>query len=165
MSLWERFFIALVGGIGLGFPIYISWVLARIGFYKRWYLARFIPGISFSNSIYLFPMSLFFLIFPVLVFIKDTDLNGGLDLQGFVWSSAGVIGFFLSVYMVFWTPRWAQPRWVLYLEDTYSEVEIQRVFIPAWRKLDKLHWSAKMDTLEGIEEMVAYARQGGKPSI
>ncbi len=153
MSLWERFFIALAGGIGLGFPIYISWILARIGFYKRWYLARFIPGLSFSKSIYIFPFSLFFLIFPVLVFIEDDNIGY------FIWSSAAIVGLILSIYMVFWTPRWAKPRWVLYLEDKYGEFEIKHIFIPEWRKLDKLAWSAKMDTPEGIEEMVAHARK------
>lgn len=65
-----------------------------------------------------------------------------------------------TVWMIIWTPNWAKPFWQRHLESTYSYGEISGVFLPVWRQMDRREWSKKMETKEGIEDLVAYARKG-----
>ncbi|MDA0244539.1 MAG: hypothetical protein OT477_14065 [Chloroflexi bacterium] len=150
-----RFFDLLpVMFVALGFSsiFYGPWVLVRVGWYKLWYLAPALPSLIYGRAIYGWPICAVF-IAPPFVALFPTPPE---DIIIYI----GIISIIATIWMIIWTPAWAKPFWQRYLESTYSYGEISGVFLPAWRKMDRREWSKKMDTKEGIEELVAYARQG-----
>lgn len=137
-----------------GAPIYLPWLLARMGYYKRWYLAPFAPPLMWGKAIYLWPISLFFVSAPIVSFL---GITGSLASTVMAWISP--ISIILAFNMLLWTPGWAKPTWQRYLEDKYSWREIREVFIPAWREMDRKQWSQLLDSEQGIEQLVKLARE------
>jgi hypothetical protein len=137
-----------------GAPLYLPWIFARLGKYKRWYLAYFAPPFMWGKAIYAWPASAGFVFAPFMVLIP----NHG-DLRLFVWGIVGMAGVVTGFLMILWQPRWAKPPWQAYLEANYQWWEIRRVFIPYWRQMDRQTWNMLMDSEEGIDELVAMARQ------
>ena len=147
MTTLERFLVGIPIGLGLGLPLYLFWVLARFGNYKRWYLAPFIPPFSWSRSIYIWPASLFFVGIPCVALLP-------LDSRENAMISMGILGFILAFVMIIWTPDWAKPKWQRYLEANYSQAQIQRC-IPLWREMERRQWSQLLDSEAGIDELVS----------
>lgn len=148
----QVFWITLICWL-LGAPLYLPWLLARFGNYRRWYVVRFIPPFSWSRAVYFWPASAFFIFLPLLVF-------SSLDDETVMIASAfiGFAGFIIALIIAIWTPRWLKPSWQRYLEDNYSQTEI-RSFIPIWREMDKQEWSAYLDNEEGIDALVTITRE------
>jgi hypothetical protein len=107
-----------------------------------------------GKAIYAWPASAFFVFAPIVGLLPVSS-----DLRLFVWNIIGMIGLILGILMILWQPRWAKPPWQAYLEDNYQWWEIRRVFIPYWRQMDRQTWNMLMDSEEGIDELVAMARQ------
>jgi hypothetical protein len=149
------FFGSLLASL-FGLPIYLPWVLARIGIYKRWYLAYSLPPLIWGRAIFMWPVSAVFVCAPFIGLIPV-----GSDEKGTIWAIVSVAGVILAVIMVIWTPSWAKPKWQRYLEDCYSRAEI-RTFILVWREMDRRTWGELLDSEEGIEELVAIARKARK---
>lgn len=137
-----------------GSPLYLPWIFARLGKYKRWYLAYFAPPVMWGKVIYAWPASAGFIVTPLIVLIP----NHG-DLRLLVWGIIGTVGVILGFLMVLWQPKWAKPDWQRYLEDKYAWREIRGVFIPHWRQMDRQTWNRLMDSEEGIDELVRMARE------
>jgi hypothetical protein len=153
MTTLERVSVGGLIGIVLGCPLYLPWVLARLGIYKRWYVARFIPPFSWSRAVYFFPASAFFLSIPCIALLP-VEGNTRSNISVFI----AFAGFALAPIIAIWTPRWLKPDWQRYLEDNYNQTEI-RTFIPIWREMEKQEWSAYLDSEEGIDELVAITRE------
>lgn len=141
-----------------GFLLLLPWVCAKMGWYKEWYIVPVSLVLGPRRHIYMWPMSIFFLIVPILFLIRDKELVGS------IWIGTAVVSIILTIYMMAFPPRWARPNWILDLENRYSMDEIRRSFRPAWwhytrqgREYRK-RWSKMMDTPHGIDEMVEYAR-------
>jgi hypothetical protein len=149
-----KWFLGSIFSIVLGAPLYLPWVLARVGIYKRWYLAPFMPPLMWSRAIYAWPASALFITAPLVGLLP---IDG--DARGLVLGIVSMLGVVLAIVMILWTPGWAKPDWQRYLEDNYPWWEIRRVFIPAWQKMDRAYWSKLMDSEEGIEELVRMARE------
>ncbi len=139
----------------LGAPLYLPWILARIGKYKRWYLAYFAPPFMWHRAIFAFPSATGFVIIPFLRLLPDDP-----DLRLGIWGYVGLAGVIIGFLMMLWTPRWAKPKWQQYLEDNYPYSEIRRTFVPVWREMDRRQWNRLMDSEEGIDELVRLARKG-----
>lgn len=139
---------------GISAPVFLPWLLARLGYYKRWYLAPFAPPIMWGKAIYGWPISLFFLVGPLVALL---GIKGDLALTIMSWLS--ILSIVLAFLMLLWTPRWAKPQWQLYLEDNHSYQEIRQVFIPAWRKMDRHEWSQLLDSESGIRKLVRIAQE------
>lgn len=96
-----------------------------------------------------------FILGPFVGLIPITTEQRG-EIIGYI----ALAGMIATAWMLIWSPGWAKPFWQRYLESTYSYGEISGVFLPVWRQMDRWEWSKKMETKEGIEELVAYARKG-----
>jgi len=144
---------AAIVSILLGAPLYVPWIFARTGKYKRWYLAYFAPPFMWNKAIFAWPASAFFVFTPIL---------GLLPISNEVFMIAigviGVTGVILGFLMMLWTPDWAKPSWQRHLENKYDWIEIHQVFILYWRKMDRSTWNTLMDSNEGIDELVQMAR-------
>lgn len=138
----------------IGSPLYLPWLLAKLGIYKRWYLIPFMPPVAWSKAIYMWPLSAYFICTPIVAMLGVT----GEDFL-IISSAIGFCGVFLAVLMLLRTPRWAKPKWQLYLEDNYSYQEIHQVFIPVWRKMDRHKWSQLLDSESGIRKLVRIAQE------
>lgn len=137
-----------------GAPVYLPWLLARMGYYKRWYLAPFAPPLMWGKAIYGWPISLFFVVTPLVFLVGIRGEQFDTVVSWLIISS-----FILTFFMLLWTPDWAKPKWQRYLEDKYSWREIRAVFIPAWREMDRKQWSQLLDSEQGIEQLVKLARE------
>ena len=137
----------------IGAPLYMPWVLARTGNYKSWYLTHLAPPFLGGRLIYAWPISAMFLVTPIIA-IVPLNPDDKLKLRAIV----ATIGMILAIFMVIWTPNWAKPEWQQFLEKNYSFKEIRVVFVPAWREMDRGRWSYLLDSEEGIQELVQYAR-------
>ncbi len=137
----------------MGAPIYLPGVLARIGVYKSWYLAPFMPPFSWRRSIHLWPISAIFVCAP---FMSLLPLNEDERLQ--VLAGIGIASVILAIALVIWNPRWAKPLWQRRLEDRYEYDEIKFIFIPAWRQMNRKRWGKLIETDEGLETLVRIAR-------
>ena len=138
----------------LGMPVYLPWVLARVGRYKSWYLAPFMPPIIWGRAIYGWPASALFVFAPFVGLLPI-----GSDGRGLLMGVIGILGVLVAIIMIIWTPGWAKPPWQRYLEDQYTWSEIRGTFIPAWRKMDRKEWATLLDSEAGIRELVRRARQ------
>ena len=150
----EKIFASLLSLL-IGLPLYLPWLLARTGKYKRWYLAYFAPPFMWHRAIFFFPASAFFVIVPFMAVLPVNP-----DLGEAIWGYVGLAGAIIGFLMMLWTPRWAKPKWQQYLEDNYPYSEIRRTFVPVWREMDRRQWSRLMDSEEGIDELVQLARKG-----
>lgn len=144
--------LGIVGMWLLGVPIYLPWLLARLGIYKRWYFAPFIPPFSWRRWIQLWPLSAVFVCAP---FIALSPLSDDIFMK--MWAGVGITGVVLAVVMVLWTPGWAKPTWQRRLEDRYSHEEISD-FIRVWKQMDFREWGRLIETEEGLEQLVQRAR-------
>lgn len=147
----ERLAAAIVSWL-IGAPIYMPWLLARLGFYKGWYLAPFIPPFSWRRWILVWPMSAFFVCMPfvgLLPLSPDDKLN--------VLATIGVIGFVFAILLILWNPRWAKPAWQRRLEERYTHRQINK-FLDVWRHMDRSEWGRLIETEEGLEELVRRAQ-------
>jgi hypothetical protein len=149
----EKVLASLVS-ILMGAPLYLPWILARTGHYKRWYLAYFAPPFMWGKAIYAWPASAGFVLLPIVSLLPVSP-----ESRTLILGVIGVAGVILGFLMILWQPRWAKPPWQRYLEGTYQWWEIRRVFIPYWRQMDRQTWNMLMDSEEGIDELVAMARQ------
>ncbi len=138
----------------IGTPLYVPWLFARFGKYKRWYLAYFAPPFMWNKAIFAWPASTGFVVLPVIGLLPISS-----DLRTLILGIIGVSGVLVGFLMMLWTPRWAKPIWQRYLEDNYDWLEIRRVFIPHWRQMDRSTWNTLMDSEEGIDELVRLARE------
>ncbi|MDA0242799.1 MAG: hypothetical protein OT477_05245 [Chloroflexi bacterium] len=138
-----------------GLLFYGPWILVRTGWYKIWYLAPALPPLIWGRAVYGWPLGAMFVLGPFLSLVPMTR-----DLRTEVLGYIVLVSMIVTVWMLIWTPAWAKPFWQRYLESTYSYAEISGVFLPVWRQMDRREWSKKMETQEGIEELVAYARKG-----
>ena len=138
----------------LGASLYIPWIFARLGKYKRWYLAYFAPPFMWNRAIFAWPASAGFVILPIIGLLPISP-----DLRTLILGIVGVTGVLIGFLMMLWPPEWAKPTWQNYLEDKYSWLEIRRVFIPYWRQMDRQTWNRLMDSKEGIDELVRMARE------
>ncbi|MFZ1396769.1 MAG: hypothetical protein WAS33_07725 [Candidatus Promineifilaceae bacterium] len=145
---------ASIVSILIGAPLYLPWIFARLGKYKRWYLAYFAPPFMWGKAIYAWPMSAFFISTPIIGLLPITP-----ESRTLVWGIIGIIGVILGFLMILWQPKWAKPDWQRYLEDKYAWREIRGVFIPHWRQMDRQTWNRLMDSEEGIDELVRMARE------
>ena len=136
---------------GFATPLYLPWLLARLGYYKKWYFAPFIPPFSWRGWIQVWPLSLFFVGSPLLALLP---LTGNLRIM--IWGLLGIIGLLLAIIMILWTPRWAKPAWQRRLEDRFSHEQIS-AFISVWRKMPFSQWSDMIETEEGMLELADYA--------
>lgn len=144
--------LAIVAMWILGAPIYLPWLLARLGLYKRWYFAPFMPPFSWRGWIQLWPISAFFVFTPCIALLPIGD-----DLFITVIAGIGISGVIIALVLVLWTPSWAKPTWQRRLEDRYSHEEISR-FIQVWRGMDFKEWSRLIETEEGTKTLVRMAR-------
>jgi hypothetical protein len=136
----------------VGAPIYLPGVLNLLGIYKGWYLAPFIPPFSWRRSIHAWPASAVFVCFPItLLPLSD-------DAVMKILASVGVAGVVFAITLMIWNPRWAKPAWQRRLEDRYSRDEIDLLFMPAWRKMNRKEWGRLIETEEGLEQLVQMAR-------
>ncbi len=147
-------FWSIVASFGLASPLYMPWVLARVGIYKRWYLAPFMPPFIWGKAIYGWPVSAVFFAPHFAALLGKT---GGSGLE--VANLFSLIGFVLAFIMIIRTPKWAKPMWQHYLESKYARAEIRKVFIPVWWNMDRKEWGRLLDSEEGIEELVQLARK------
>ena len=136
---------------GFGLPIYLPWVLSRLGYYKKWYFTPFIPPFALRGWIQVWPMSLFFVGSPFLALLPLTG-----DQRILLWGYLGIGGFFLAIVMIIWTPRCAKPPWQRHLENLFSHEQIS-AFIVTWRKMPFSKWCEMIDTEKGMLELVDYA--------
>lgn len=136
---------------GFAAPLYLPWLLARLGYYKKWYLAPFIPPFSWRGWIQVWPLSLFFVGSPFLALLP---LTGNQRIM--IWGILGIIGLLLTIIMILWTPGWAKPAWQRRLEDRFSHEQIS-AFISVWRKMSFSQWSDMIDTEEGMLALADYA--------
>lgn len=132
-------------------PIFLPWLLARLGYYKRWYLAPFIPPFSWRGWIQLWPLSAFFICIPLLAL---TSISDDVFMKSIV--VVGTLGVIFAFLMVNKTPSWAKPEWQRRLEDLFSYEQIS-AFINSWHKLPFPKWSEMINTEEGMLELVDYA--------
>lgn len=135
----------------IGLPIYLPWVLARLGLYKRWYFAPFIPPFSWRGWIQAWPMSAFLVFFPIIAILPIGD-----DQFTLVLGLIGGTGIAIALFIMVWTPRWAKPAWQRRLEDRFSHEQISE-FIRTWRKLLFSEWCELIETEKGMLELVDYA--------
>jgi hypothetical protein len=138
----------------LGSPIYLPWLLARLGLYKSWYFAKFIPPFSWRGWIQLWPLSAVFVCMPFIALLPVND-----DLFMTLWAGIGVGGIIFAIVLVIINPRWAKPAWQRRLEDRYS-YEMINNFIEVWRQMDFAEWSQLVETEEGLEKLVKIAQEG-----
>jgi hypothetical protein len=150
-----NFFSATIVSFLLGAPLYLPWLFVKFGRYKTWYLAPALPPLIYGRALYGWPLCAVF-ISPPFVALFGYSGDEGLEIIAVI----GLIGVVCGFWMIIWTPDWAKPFWQRHLESAYSYQEIRTVFLPAWRKMDRREWSNMMETKEGIEELVVYARQG-----
>lgn len=135
-------------------PLCIPWILIRVGKYKRWYLAPFVPPFIWGRAFYGWPATAVFIFSPILAVLPVSD-DTFMSLLGWI----SLVGVVLGIIMMIWTPGWAKPKWQRYLEAKYTGSEIRSTLIPVWRKMDRKKWSQLLDSEEGIEELVRIARQ------
>jgi hypothetical protein len=138
----------------LGSPLYLPWLLARLGIYKSWYFAPFMLPFSWRGWIQLWPMSAFFIFTPCIALMPMSD-DIAMKLIAFI----GITGVVLAFVMALWNPRWAKPAWQRRLEDRYSYETINN-FIEVWRQMDFAEWSQLVETEEGLEKLVKIAQEG-----
>ena len=150
----ERFW-GSIFSILLGAPVYLPWIFIRMGKYKSWYLAPFMPPLMWGRAAYGWPASAVFVLAPFVGILPLAP-----DEKGIVMGIIGILGVIVAIIMILWTPDWAKPKWQRYLEEKYSWREIRGVFIPAWRKMDRQEWAALLDSEAGIRELVRQARKG-----
>lgn len=132
-------------------PVYLPWLLARFGHYKKWYFSRFVPPFSWRGWIQLWPLSSVFIFYPIIAISPLSDEN-----VMKVWSWIAVFGIMSSIFMVLKTPRWAKPTWQRRLEDRFSHAQIS-AFIVTWRKLPFSTWCEMIETEDGMFELADYA--------
>lgn len=147
----------------LGAPIYLPWALSRLGVYKRWYLAPFIPPFSWRGCIQVWPLGAVFICAP---FVGLLPLS--VDARMRVLAGVSVAGILLALIMVVRTPRWAKAVWQRRLEDRYNHKEINS-FIHVWRQMDFKEWGQLIETEEGLKQLVEkaggqYRREPRPPS-
>ena len=147
MTTLEGFLVSLPLGLGLGLPLYLPWLLARLGYYKRWYIVHFTPPFSWSRAVYVWPASLMFVSMPCVALLP-------VDSRENAWHIISFSGFILAIIMVIRPPGWAKPKWQRYLEANYSQAQIQRC-IPLWREMERRQWSQLLDSEAGIDELVS----------
>ncbi len=135
----------------IGMPIYLPWLLARVGIYKRWYFAPFLPPFSWRGWIQLWPMSAMFVSIPFLSLFGLTG-DDFTEVAGII----GIVGIIVAVYMVLWTPGWAKPTWQRRLEERFSYEQVSE-FIRIWKKMPFHEWCNKIETEEGMLELADYA--------
>lgn len=138
-----------------GLLFYGPWLLVRFGLYKIWYIAPAMPPLIWGRAVYGWPLGIMFILGPFLSLIPTT-----IDIRTEILHYIVLMSIVMTLWMLIWPPAWAKPFWQRHLESAYSYQEIRTVFLPAWRKMDKREWSKMMETKKGIEELVAYARQG-----
>ena len=137
----------------MGMPIYLPGLLARLGVYKNWYLIPFMPPFAWRGIVYMWPFSAFFVCAP---FMSLLPLNEDERLQ--VLAGIGVVGLIFAIILALRQPSWAKPKWLRRLEDQYDYDEINLIFIPAWRKMDRKRWGRLIETEEGLRTLVRLAR-------
>ena len=136
----------------IGAPIYLPWLLARLGIYKGWYLAPFLPPFSWRRWIQLWPASAVFVCYPLIALSPLSD-----HAVMTVWAGISVAGVVLAVVMVIWNPGWAKPAWQRRLEERYTHRQINK-FLETWRHMDHDEWGRLIETEEGLEELVKRAQ-------
>jgi hypothetical protein len=145
----------------LGAPIYLPWLLSRLGFYKGWYLAPSMPPFVWRGSIHLWPLSAVFVCYPLIALSPLND-----DAVMKVWAGVGIASFILTLVLGVCNPRWAKPAWQRRLEDRYSHDEIA-TFVRVWRQMNRKEWGRLIETEEGLKQLVERAggqyRRGPKP--
>jgi hypothetical protein len=137
----------------IGAPVYLPDLLARLGVYKVWYFAPFIPPFSWKRSIHAWPASAGFICLPFLLFSSLSD-----EAVMLAFASLTFTGVLFAAVLMIWNPRWAKPLWQRRLEDRYSREEINEVLIPAWRGMNHREWGRLIETEEGLEQLVEMAR-------
>ena len=135
----------------LSMPVILPWILAKIGTYKRWYFAPFMPPFSWRRWIQLWPASAVFVCAPFIGLLPIA-----IELRMKIWAAIAVVGVILAIVMVLWTPGWAKPAWQRRLEDRFSHEQIS-AFISVWRKMPFSQWSDMIETEEGMLELADYA--------
>lgn len=146
-----KWFLGSIFSILVGAPIYLPWVLARSGIYKRWYFAPFIPPFSWRGWIQLWPISALFVCAPIIGLLP---INA--DERLTAWAIVGVGGVMFALVIVVWTPGWAKPSWQRRLEDRFSYKQITE-FIHIWKNMPFHEWCNKIETETGMLELVDYA--------
>jgi len=103
------------------------------------------------KGIYIWPAGVVFISPAIGYFlgIRGSDLTFEAYLSG--------AGLLFAIFIIVFTPNWAKPKWLRYLEGNYSYREIRR-YIPVWRQMSK-EWVQLMDSEEGINEAVHIARK------
>ena len=140
---------ALIGLLFVGMGVSV-----RCGWYKTWYIKRVYPPFTYRAAQYFaFPISLFWLT-PLLCVLLPISKERKLPLGLIGMVGSPILCFVLAV----WQPRWLKPTWQRRLEDRYNQAEIDTVFRPVWRKMDRREWGKLIETEEGLERLVEMAR-------
>ncbi len=117
------------------------------GGYKRLYVtSNRLPVVApeaFKNAF--IPLGISLLVFSLSL----TDLVPTPEARQSVLEYEIIPLFVISIILGIWSPRWLRPRWLVYLEDTYSRSFTEVVLLPAaGRDPD---WPQRMRTLEDIK--------------
>lgn len=129
-------------------------ISVRFGWYKTWYIKKTYPPFTYRAAIYFaFPFSLFWFFFPIVALLPiPRESKSALAVVGMFGS------FLLCLVFAIWQPRWLKPTWQRRLENRYNQAEIDTVFRPAWRGMDRREWGKLIETEEGLEQLVQMAR-------
>lgn len=140
----------LIGGIFTGLGC-LPWILFKLGHIKGIYIMPRLPPVMWWKGIYIWPAGVVFISPAIGYFlgIRDSDLTFEAYLSG--------VGLLVAVFMIIFTPNWAKPKWLRYLEGNYPYREIRR-YIPVWRQMSK-EWVWLMDSKDGIDKAVIIAQE------
>ena len=149
---WTNWLLVILVVFLISSPIYLPWILFRIGRLKRIFVAPRLPPVLWWKGIYGWPLSLVIISPP---FFYLAGFRGEEILEATATLSSGAIIF--ALLLIIWTPNWAKPKWLRYLSKNYAHDEIAR-FVPVWRQMGN-EWAELMDSEDGIDKAVRFARE------
>lgn len=119
---------------------------ARLGYLKRMFIREKKTGVYSRNTGYaLMPAGLFLLSFYPLSLWKGDKPTEDLAVQVIL----GVL-FVLPLVALVWQPPWLKPVWLQWLEATYSDTVVEKMFKEA-RRIGPRQWEAQVKTQADLE--------------
>ncbi len=117
---------------------------ARLGYLKRMFITKGMPGVYPRNTVYaMMPLGIFF--FSLLLnFLWGDDTSDRMPLTIVFWGLA-----LLVIVSLVWQPRWLKPAWRQWLENNYGHVT-EEMFEEA-RQMGRDNWEAQVETQADLE--------------